>query len=37
MGWGIRNGRHEKGVRASIQEDLKWPVEDAFKKPIQRE
>ncbi len=25
----------EKGVRASIQEDLKWPVEDAFKEPIQ--
>ncbi len=25
----------EKGVRASIREDLKWPVEDAFKKPIE--
>jgi hypothetical protein len=25
----------EKGVRASIKEDLKWPVEDAFKKPIE--
>ncbi len=24
----------EKGVRASIREDIKWPVEEAFQKPI---
>jgi hypothetical protein len=24
----------EKGVRASIKEDLKWPIEDALKGPI---
>jgi hypothetical protein len=24
----------EKGVRASIQEDLKWPVKDALKEPL---
>lgn len=25
----------EKGVRASIKEDLKWPIEDALKGPIE--